>query len=55
MDDALLYYFDHKVEIDREMQTGSSEEVLGELRNDPGMVELVPGRFQRKKPFGSRA
>lgn len=53
--DALSYYFDHKEEIDREIQTGSPAQVLGELRGDADMVEVGQGRFHRKKPFGSRA
>lgn len=51
--DALSYYFDHKAEIDRQIQAGTPEEVLGELRSDPEMVEVGPGTFRRRKPFGS--
>lgn len=50
--DALSYYFDHKEEIDREIQAGDLDRVLGELRSDPGMVEVGPGRFRRRKRFG---
>lgn len=53
--DALSYYFDHKEEIDREKQAGDPDRVLGELRDDPEMVEVGPGRFRRRKLFGSGA
>ncbi len=53
--DALSYYFDHKEEIDREIQAGDPDQVIGELRNDPEMVEISPGLFRRSKPFRSRA
>lgn len=53
--DALSYYFDHKDKIDREIQAGAPDLVLGHLRSDPEMVEVSPGTFRRRKPFGTGA
>lgn len=50
--DALSYYFEHKDQFDREIQAGALDRVLGELRNDPQMVEVGPGRFCRRKQNG---
>ena len=53
--DALSYYYDHKDQFDREIQAGTPEQVIGELRNNPQMAEVSPGVFRRRKPFGTGA
>ncbi|MCL4552841.1 MAG: DUF433 domain-containing protein [Candidatus Marsarchaeota archaeon] len=53
MYDAISYYFDHKVDIDQEIHQDTPDQVLTELRRDAGLTEVSPGRFQRKKAFGS--
>ena len=45
--DALSYYFDHKAEVDQEIRENDPEQVLAEIRSDPGMVEVRPGHFER--------
>ena len=53
--DAISYYFDHKVEIDREIYHDSPNQVLAELRSDADLIEASPGVFRRKKLSGSGA
>jgi len=53
--DAISYYFDHKPEIDEDIYSDSLEHVLAELRGDPRLEKVSPGKFKHKEPFGSRA
>ncbi|MDP2936967.1 MAG: DUF433 domain-containing protein [Dehalococcoidia bacterium] len=53
--DAISYYFDHKSDIDEEIYRDSPDQVLAELRADPRLEEVSPGKFRHKEPFGSRA
>ncbi|MGH2367844.1 MAG: DUF433 domain-containing protein [Chloroflexota bacterium] len=50
---ALAYYWDHKAEIDAEIEANRPENVLRDLRNDPDLIEVRPGVFQGRAPFGS--
>jgi len=50
--DAISYYFDHKAEIYQEIHDDTPDQVLAGLRRDAGLVEVSPGGFRGKKPFG---
>ncbi len=45
---ALAYYWDHKTEVDAEIEAHRPERVLAELRSDLRLVEETPGQFRHK-------
>ena len=47
---ALAYYWDHKDEVDAEIEENRPENVLAALRRDPNVVEERPGTFRHKTP-----
>ncbi|MGH2353193.1 MAG: DUF433 domain-containing protein [Chloroflexota bacterium] len=47
---ALAYYWDHKAEVDAEIEENRPENVMAELRRDPNWIEEQPGRFRYKPP-----
>jgi uncharacterized protein (DUF433 family) len=47
---ALAYYFDHRDEIDAEVDGNRPERVLADLRRDPALVEERPGVFRGRRP-----
>ncbi|MBI2910447.1 MAG: DUF433 domain-containing protein [Chloroflexi bacterium] len=53
--DAISYYFDHKADIDQEIYQDSPDQVLAELRRDAALIEVRPGKFRGKNPFGTAA
>ena len=53
--DALSYYFDHKGDMDRDIEAADLDQLITQLRKDPEMEEIRPGLFRGKKPFGNRA
>src|SRR3990170_6608205 len=51
--DAISYYFDHKARIDGDIYSDNADQVLAELRSDPKLLEVSPGKFRPKRAFGS--
>jgi uncharacterized protein (DUF433 family) len=47
---ALAYYWDHKDEVDAEIEEHRPANVLAALRADPNLVEEKPGVFRGKAP-----
>ncbi len=47
---ALAYYWDHKEEIDAEIEENRPDNVLAGLRADSNLVEERPGVFRGKTP-----
>jgi uncharacterized protein (DUF433 family) len=45
---ALAYNWDHKEEVDREIEAHRPEHVLADLRRDPHLLEVQPGVFRHK-------
>jgi uncharacterized protein (DUF433 family) len=52
---ALAYYWDHKDDLDAEIQANQPEHVLRALRGDSKWLEERPGVFRLRVPFGSHA
>ncbi|MGH2354325.1 MAG: DUF433 domain-containing protein [Chloroflexota bacterium] len=46
---ALAYYWDHKAEIDAEIEANRPERVFAELRRNPNLVEEQPGVFRGRR------
>jgi uncharacterized protein (DUF433 family) len=51
--DALSHYFDHKAEIDAEIDGNDSDRMISRLRSNSDLIEISPGKFRHKQPFGS--
>jgi uncharacterized protein (DUF433 family) len=52
---ALAFYYDHKAEVDAEIEANRPENVMRSLRSNPDLTEVRPGVFEGRVPFGSGA